>query len=254
MTSFPRASGILLHPTSLPGRYGIGDMGEWAFRFVDWLAAHDQTIWQVLPLNPTGYGDSPYQALSAFAGSPLLISLDKLVEAGWLESADLADVPDFPADRVDYGWVSVYHDEKLTLAHSRFKEKATAEQKDEFEAWCIQNASWLEDYTLFSALKAKFEKQPWVDWPEPYALRDESTLKTFAQENANALDYRRFRQWMFFTQWQAVKDYAAEKGIRLFGDLPIFVAHDSADVWADRDAYYLDERGNPTVVAGVPPD
>ncbi len=254
MTHFPRSSGILLHPTSLPGRYGIGDLGEWAYRFVDWLVAHGQSIWQVLPLGPTSYGDSPYQTLSAFAGNPLLISLDKLAGYGWLTAEDLADVPPFPADRVDYGWVIDYHFKKLFLAYERFASGASPEQKNAFEAWCADNAFWLEDFALFIALKDAHGGRAWVEWDEPYALRDEAALAKAREEHKLRIAQHRFIQWQFHAQWLELKRYANERGVRIIGDIPIFVAHDSADVWANPDKFALDEKGRPTVVAGVPPD
>ncbi len=254
MSLFPRSSGILLHPTSLPGRYGIGDLGEWAYRLVDWLEQQGQTIWQVLPLTPTGYADSPYQSLSAFAGNANLISLDRLVEAGWLEKADLADAPAFPVDYVDYGWVIHYREPKLELAFDRFIARGSAAQKAAFEEWCDANAAWLDDFVLFAALKTAHNLRPWTEWPAPLALRDPDALDDALAKYARAVDLQRFKQWVFFSQWADVKAYANGKGVRLFGDLPIFVAHDSADVWANRGDYYLDERGNPELIAGVPPD
>jgi 4-alpha-glucanotransferase len=211
-------------------------------------------VWQVLPLGPTGYGDSPYQTLSAFAGNPNLISLDKLVGDGFLTHDDLADVPNFPADRVDYGWVIPYHNEKLDLAYSRFEASAAPEQKSAFEEWCTQNAHWLDDYVLFIALKQANGGKPWVEWTEKLALRDELVLKDARQTYTEAIQSHAFRQWLFHKQWYELKGYANQKGVRLFGDIPIVVAHDSTDVWANRDEYYLDEKGNPTVIAGVPPD
>ncbi len=251
---FPRSSGVLLHPTSLPGRYGIGDLGEYAYRFVDWLQAAGQTIWQILPLGPTSYGDSPYQTLSAFAGNPNLVSLDKLVGEGWLTHDDLADAPDFPADRVDFGWIIGYHNDRLHLAYERFKISGSTAQKATFEEWCDINAYWLDDYVLFAALKDSYGGKPWVEWDAGEALRDEMALAAARERLAVQIDERRFHQWVFHTQWYELKAYAAARGIRFIGDIPIFVAHDSADVWANRDRFYLDERGNPTVVAGVPPD
>lgn len=255
MTSnFPRSSGILLHPTSLPGRYGIGDLGEWAFQFVDWLAEAGQSYWQILPLGPTSYGDSPYQTLSAFAGNPLLISLDKLVEAGWLTEADLATVPDFPVYLVDFGPVIQYHQAMLDKAYQGFKARATAADKKAFAEWCRSQAGWLDDYALFAALKDANGGRPWPEWPEGVALRDPKALAEAGKTHADAIEARRFNQWQFSIQWLAVKAYANGKGIRLIGDIPIFIAHDSSDVWANRDGFYLDAKGNPTVVAGVPPD
>lgn len=253
-TLFPRSSGVLLHPTSLPGRYGIGDLGEWAYRFVDWLEAAGQTVWQILPLGPTSYGDSPYQTLSAFAGNPNLVSLDKLVEEGWLTDQDLAGVPNFPQDRVDYGWIIGYHNDKLNLAYERFEASGTPEQKAAFDAWAGENAYWLDDYTLFIALKDSHGGRPWVEWPEGEALRQPAALDAARRNHQKRINQHRFRQWVFYQQWFDLKAYANSKDIRLIGDIPIFVAHDSSDVWANRDQFYLDEKGNPTVVAGVPPD
>jgi 4-alpha-glucanotransferase len=254
MTLFPRSSGILLHPTSLPGRYGIGDLGEYAYRFVDWLQSHGQSAWQILPLGPTSYGDSPYQSLSAFAGNTNLISLDKLVGEGFLNHDDLGDVPDFPEDYVDYGWVIDYHDKKLALAFERFKTDANAGQKDSFDEWYEASQYWLDDYTLFIALKNDHGGRPWTEWKEKYALRDPKAMKEARKRLADQIEKHKFLQWLFHMQWYDLKGYANERDIRFIGDIPIFVAHDSSDVWANRERFYLDEKGAPTVVAGVPPD
>ena len=254
MALFPRASGVLLHPTSLPGPYGIGDLGDYAYRFVDWLVAHGQSIWQMLPLGPTSYGDSPYQTLSAFAGNPNLISLDKLVEAGWLTEDDLADTPAFPTDRVDYGWVIQYHDKKLAQAYKAFHRDATASHKEAFANWAKDSAFWLDDFALFVALKNYYGGRPWVEWPEAEGLSQPAALAAARKTHEEAINEQRFRQWLFFTQWYELKYYANNRGVRLFGDIPIFVAHDSADVWSNRGDYYLDAKGNPEIVAGVPPD
>lgn len=251
---FPRSSGVLLHPTSLPGRYGIGDLGEWAYRFVDWLESAGQSIWQVLPLGPTSYGDSPYQSLSAFAGNPLLISLDKLVGEGWLKTGDLAEVPDFSPHLVDFGDVIPYHDKMLSLAYKQFESSARPDQKSAFEAWCSQQGDWLNDFALFSALKDFNGGKPWVEWPEGEALRQPAALEAARKIHASAVTERKFRQWVFAKQWSELKAYANSKRIRLIGDIPIFVAHDSADVWGNPQYFYLDAVGNPTVIAGVPPD
>jgi 4-alpha-glucanotransferase len=254
MTDFPRSSGILLHPTSLPGRYGIGDLGEFAYRFVDWLEAHGQTIWQILPLGPTSYGDSPYQCLSAFAGNTNLISLDKLVGEGWLTHNDLADVPDFPADTVDYGPVIEYHNHRLDLAYRRYETGASEEQRAACRQWCEENASWLDDWALFIALKNEHGGRPWTEWQEDLALSQPAALDAARQRLAGELEKHRFLQWVFYAQWLELKEYANQRQVRLVGDVPIFVAHDSSDVWAQRDRFYLDEKGQPTVIAGVPPD
>ena len=254
MNSHGRASGILLHPTSLPGKYGIGDLGAGAYRFVDWLAAQGQSIWQVLPLGPTSYGDSPYQTLSAFAGNSNLISLDRLVDDGLLSARNLDDAPPFPAERVDYGWVIPYHDRLLAKAHRRFCDRPDTLLRAAYEQFVAHNCYWLEDFALFVALKQAHQMRPWVEWESELRRRDPAALKSAADEYAHDIDRERFRQWLFHRQWSALKAYANERGIRLFGDLPIFVAHDSADVWARQGDYFLDADGQPTAVAGVPPD
>jgi 4-alpha-glucanotransferase len=251
---FPRSSGVLLHPTSLPGGYGVGDLGDWAFKFVDWLESAGQTIWQVLPLGPTSYGDSPYQSLSTFAGNPLLISFDKLVSDGWLLPEDVAKVPNFLLYLVDFGNVITYHNNVLAKAYTRFDAIASVAQRSDFVAWCAQESYWLDDWALFIALKNLYGGKPWVEWPEGEALRDPAVLEASRVKNARSVDEHKFRQWLFFKQWRELKSYANNKGVRFVGDVPIFVAHDSSDVWANRDDYYLDATGNPTVIAGVPPD
>ncbi len=254
MTRFQRSSGILLHPTSLPGNYGIGDLGDAAYRFVDWLEAQGQTIWQVLPLGPTSYGDSPYQTLSAFAGNTNLISLDRLVDDGFLGERDLFDVPPFPRNRVDFGWIIPYHNQKLAFAFRNFQAIDSGPLRGEYEAFAVEQAHWLEDFALFVALKRQHKLRPWNEWEGDLLRRDPSALASAAEELADDLKLEKFRQWLFFRQWSALKRYANEKGIKLIGDLPIFVAHDSADVWANQREYELDGTGSPTAVAGVPPD
>ncbi|MCC7446469.1 MAG: 4-alpha-glucanotransferase, partial [Anaerolineae bacterium] len=247
-------SGILLHPTSLPGSYGIGDLGEAAYYFVDFLEATGQTVWQVLPLGPTSYGDSPYQSLSAFAGNPLLISFDKLVEAGWLTDDDVDNIPAFTPYQIDYGAVINYHNEMLNRAYQRFESTATADQKAQFAAWQHENSEWLDDFTLYMALKNSNGGKPWVEWPEGQALRDPNTLNDVRKTLAPQITEQAFRQWVFYDQWLELKAYANSKGVRLVGDIPIFVAHDSSDVWGNPHLFYLDKQGKPTVIAGVPPD
>lgn len=254
MISLPRSSGILLHPTSLPGPYGIGDLGAGAYQFVDWLEAHGQSIWQVLPLGPTSYGDSPYQTLSAFAGNSNLISLDLLVKDGLLQRNDLADVPPFPKGRVDYGWVIPYHNQKLSLAWRHFNDNVYPQLQQEYDQFVSEHRFWLEDFALFIALKRQHKLRPWVEWESNLRLRDTSAIAKATAALAEHIDAERFRQWLFHRQWTAFKTYAHDKGIRIFGDLPIFVAHDSADVWAHQQEYHLDKTGNPIAVAGVPPD
>jgi 4-alpha-glucanotransferase len=251
---FPRSSGVLLHPTSLPGRYGIGHLGEWAYHFVDWLVSAGQSIWQVLPLGPTSYGDSPYQSLSSFAGNPLLISFEKLVAEGYLAPMDLADAPTFPANVVDFGAVIAHQNDMLTLAYQRFKTSGTSKQRAEFKAWIEEQKLWLDDFALFVSLKDVHGGRPWVEWPEAEALRFPEAIQSARTTRAENIAEQQFKQWQFFKQWHELKRYANQRGVRLVGDLPIFVAHDSADVWAYRQGFYLDETGQPTVIAGVPPD
>ena len=254
MIAMPRSSGILLHPTSLPGRYGIGDLGVGAYRFVDWLEAQGQSIWQVLPLGPTSYGDSPYQTLSAFAGNSNLISLDSLIEDGLLKKSDLADTPPFPKERVDYGWVIPYHNQKLALAYHNFRADPDPALNQAFSQFVGENQFWLEDFALFIALKRGHKLRPWTEWESELRRCDASALAAAREDCAEQINLERFRQWLFHRQWTSLKEYTQEKGIRLIGDLPIFVAHDSADVWAHQHEYFLDEEGGPTVIAGVPPD
>ncbi len=252
--AFPRSSGILLHPTCLPGGHGIGDLGATAYRFVDWLEAAGQSVWQILPLGPTSYGDSPYQTLSAFAGNPLLISLDDLLDQGWLVSADLAELPELPADRVDFGAVMTVKDRALATAHARFVATASTSQKDEFIAWCVDHAYWLDDFALFMAIKTERGGEAWTRWPRPLALRAPDSLAATTVNLGTEIQAQKFRQWIFFAQWARLRAYASARGIRFFGDLPIFVAHDSSDVWTWREFFQLDAKGKPKVVAGVPPD
>ncbi|MDK3162024.1 4-alpha-glucanotransferase [Kamptonema cortianum] len=251
---FPRESGVLLHPTSLPGRYGVGDLGDWAYRFVDYLHSAGQKLWQVLPLGPTSYGDSPYQALSGFAGNPLLISLDRLQREGLLSAADLADVPSFPEHTVDYGWVIPYHNDKLHRAWVNFSASGDPHLRSEFITWQSANADWLDTFALYMALKDSHGGRPWVEWTEGEALRHETALAQARVRLADPIGEQKFRQWQFFRQWTDLKNYAHSKGIRLIGDIPIFVAHDSSDVWGNPELFSLDEKGYPTVIAGVPPD
>ena len=251
---FPRSSGVLLHVTSLPGPDGIGDLGETARRYVDWLEKNGQGLWQVLPLGPTSYGDSPYQTLSALAGNPLLISLDDLVPAGWLPPDDLARRPAFPVDRVDFGPVIRWKSEMLERAWQGFQAGSDPAAGREFRLWCGANARWLDDFALFMAIKQEQDGAPWQQWPEPLARRDPGALAEAAERLAGAMDFHRFNQWLFFTQWQRLKAFASARGIRFIGDLPIFVALDSCDVWAQREYFRLDDKGRPTHVAGVPPD
>ncbi len=254
MEKFPRRSGILLHPTSLPGPYGIGDLGNAAFAFVDWLAAAGQSYWQVLPLSPTGYGDSPYQGLSAFAGNPLLISPDKLIEAGFLSAADLQDVPAFPRERVDFGWLIPWKFGLLQRAYDNFQLHPTRLQRAEFETFQAINASWLEDAALFLALKEAHHRSAWYEWEVPIRFRETQAIAEAKRALADEIARQKYLQWQFYEQWLEVKKYANGCGIDIIGDIPIYVARDCCDVWAHPEIFALDENLNPIVVSGVPPD
>jgi 4-alpha-glucanotransferase len=251
--TFPRSSGILLHPTSLPGRFGVGDLGPEAYRFVDFLAAAGQRIWQVLPLGPTGYGDSPYQLFSAFAGNPLLISLDQLAEEGLLSSEELAHTPEFPPNQVDFGRVIRFKLPLLRAAYERFK--TSGKNRDEFDVFRRTSKAWLADYALFMALKqAHGGEAVWSRWGPAIAARRPAALAEWRARLADDIEALEFEQYMFFRQWRSLHHYARERGIRIMGDLPIYVAHDSADVWANPEMFQLDAAGDPAVMSGVPPD
>ncbi len=247
-----RSAGVLLHPTSLPGPYGIGDLGPQAYRWVDWLASTGCHWWQVLPLGPTGYGDSPYQCFSAVAGNPLLISPDLLLKDGLLTEDDLADRPDFPADRVEYGPVIHWKFALLDRAYAQYTAQAPQALQTEFEDFQHQEFSWLSDFALFMSIKEAQGGVSWSEWPEPLRKRDLQALHEARQ--SEAVQRQAFRQFLFFKQWNALRAYAHQKELNILGDAPIFVAYDSADVWAHPDLFYLDAQGQPTVVAGVPPD
>lgn len=252
--SFPRSSGILLHPTSLPGRFGIGDLGDEAYRFVDFLTASEQSLWQVLPLGPTGYGDSPYQCFSAFAGNTLLISPERLVEEGLLSQQDLDGAPDFPEERIDFGNVITFKNALLKEAFERFKQTSDQSLRAYFERFSHQASSWLEDYALYRALKDAQNGKAWNEWEPKLARRDTAALASAREHLREQIDAQKFYQFLFFKQWAALKAYCHEHNVKLVGDIPIFGARDSADVWMNPDEFKLDEAGNPLVVAGVPPD
>lgn len=251
---FPRSSGILLHPTSLPSKFGVGDFGDEAYSFVDFLAASNQSLWQVLPLGPTGYGDSPYSSYSAFAGNTLLISPERLVEEGLLAAADLASAPTFPEEKVDYGNAIKFKNALLRKSFERFKETTDAQLHAYFEHFSQRASSWLEDYALFRALKDEQGGKAWNEWDARLARRDAATLESARERLHDEIEAQKFYQFLFFKQWAALLSYCKERGVRLIGDIPIFVARDSADVWMNPEEFKLDEDGNPTVVAGVPPD
>ena len=250
---FPRSSGILLHPTSLPGAYGIGDLGPWAFRFVDMLADAGQTFWQTLPLGPTGYGDSPYQCFSAFAGNPLLISPDSLLQQGHLAPADLNDLPEFASDSVDFGRVIAFKSALLRRAFESFASDGGCRDATYLD-FCARAGPWLDDFALFMALKEHHAGREWTAWEPELVSRRPEALAGWRDRLASTIEYHRYLQYEFHRQWTSLRDRAHSHGILLVGDIPIFVAHDSADVWSHPEFFYLDDSGRPTVVAGVPPD
>jgi 4-alpha-glucanotransferase len=249
-----RASGILLHLTCLPGPHGIGDIGARAYRFLDYLAEAGQSIWQVLPLGPTGYGDSPYACFSSFAGNPLLVSLPSLAEQGLILAEELQDVPRFPEDRVDYGAVIRWKMPLLRRAAVRFLQSAQSAKVDGLESFRQTEGWWLDDFSLFMAIKRLFKGAWNRSWDRDIALREPSSMERYRRELAGEIAVEEVIQFFFLSQWDALHRAATEKGIRIIGDLPIFVAQDSADVWAHRELFLLDPQGSPTAVSGVPPD
>ncbi|HSY13674.1 MAG TPA: 4-alpha-glucanotransferase [Verrucomicrobiae bacterium] len=251
--NFPRSSGILLHPTSLPSPYGIGDLGPQAYAFADFLHESGQRIWQVLPLGPTGYGDSPYQCFSAFAGNPMLISIDRLVERGYLDATDVQDKPSFPANVVDFGAAIAWKRPLLQKAFRSFQ-KATTEDLQEFEAFCNRHASWLDEFALFMAAKDAHELESWTEWEPDLALREPAALQQAREQLRDDIECNKFIQFEFERQWCDLKAHCTRNDIRILGDMPIYVALDSADVWANRHLFELQSDGTPRVVAGVPPD
>ena len=282
-----RASGVLAHPTMFSSRYGIGDLGVGATAFIDFLAEGKQSLWQILPLNPTGFGDSPYQSFSTFAGNSMLVSPDLLAEEGLLAFSDLEDVPDFPTDAVDYGAVIPYKTALLRKAFAAFEASAGRAQKMAFTRFCNENTDWLDGYALFVAIKHHFIQARentfhspeykayaaaykkvltksqineyfygavWQSWPSDIASREPKAVQQWTRKLTAEVRFQKFQQYLFFQQWASLRAYAAGKGIRIIGDIPIFVALDSADAWCDRELFLLDAKGDPTSVAGVPPD
>ena len=245
---------MLLHPTSLPGRFGIGDLGVSAFEFIDLLAAAGQRVWQVLPLGPTGYGNSPYQCFSAFAGNPLLIALDELINQGWLTALEARGQMVFLDGHVDFGDVITHRQTLWPRVLDRFDAAAPTALRDRFDRFCGTNAGWLDDFALFMGVKAAHDQAAWTKWEPDIAQRDPSAVARWSARCARDVQMHKLTQFLFFEQWQRVRDACRSRRIVIMGDLPIFVAHDSADVWAHREFFRLESDGRPTVVAGVPPD
>ena len=251
--SFPRSSGILLHPTSLPSQGGIGDFGPAAYAFADFLSDARQSLWQVLPLGPVGYGDSPYSATSAFAGNPLLISLERLAERDWIEHARIEALPTAVGD-VEYN--TVFH-QKLPIlfeAARNFARTASWNARARYDAFCQQNRWWLDDFVLFDGLRARFKLQSWNRWTRDLTYRDPAAIRQAQEEMREDLDVRRVVQFFFFEQWRALRAYCAGRSLRVAGDMAIFVNFDSADVWTHPDLFRLNSKLDPEVIAGVPPD
>ncbi len=251
---FPRASGILLHPTSLPNEFGIGDLGKSAYDFVDFLEKSKQTYWQILPLGPTGYGDSPYQCFSAFAGNTNLISPEMLVEEKLLSEEEIYNKPEFPTDKVDFGVVIDWKNELLKKAYERFRLTTSVNLRGSFETFTQQVADWLDDYALFRAIKSTQDQKLWLEWEKPLRMREEEVLLEVHEKLLEEIQAQKFYQFLFFKQWTRLKNYANGKGIKIVGDVPIFISLDSADVWCNPKEFKLNEDLSPKVVAGVPPD
>lgn len=250
-----RSGGILLHPTALPSEQGIGTLGKSAFRFIDFLSECRLGFWQVCPLGPTGFGDSPYQCFSSFAGNPYLIDFESVVEAGLLEESDLAELRALPQDRVNYGalWAAFFPVLKKVYDNSKRNPKALKKLGD-FKEFCEKNSSWLSGYTLYSALKTYYKGAPWYEWPEEARKFEIASRRVWSDSVKADIEMHTLGQFLFFSQWRALRKYAFEHGVKIIGDTPIFVALDSADVWQNPEIFQLDKKGAPEAVAGVPPD
>jgi len=250
---FQRSSGILLHPSSLPSRGGIGDFGPAAYQFVDFLAAARQKVWQVLPLGPTGMGNSPYSSTSAFAGNPLLVSLELLAQAGWIGNERLSQLPS-PSERVDFEAVKALKMPLLREAARNFLGHASPQDRERFGHFRAENQNWLDGFVLFDVLRQRHHAASWSSWPRELVRRDAATLEKIRSDAAEELEVERVIQFAFFEQWNALRRACHAKGIQIVGDIAIFVSYDSADVWTHPDIFYLKPDGHPEFVAGVPPD
>ena len=248
-----RSSGILLHISSLPGKYGVGNLGEDAYAFVDFLNETGQKYWQILPLGPTGFGNSPYQCYSAFAGSDLLISMDKLVDLRLLQASELIELTPFSVAKVEYEKIAPVKTKLLKKAYGRFNEKFS-DYKEHYYNFLGEQSWWLDDYALFQALKEQNPQTIWNEWKSTYKKRDVHALDKAHLQFAESINFHRFVQFIFFKQWFELKKYANDRGIQLFGDMPLYVSMDSSDVWGNQDIFLLDDEGKPTHVGGVPPD
>jgi 4-alpha-glucanotransferase len=249
-----RSSGILLHPTSLPGKYGIGTLGKQAFDFIDFLAKARQQYWQILPLGPTGYADSPYQCFSSHAGNPNLIDLDLLVKARLLQADDLADYPHFSDETIDFEAVQQVRLPLLQKAYHSFTLHADNLEKMAYRNFLKEQAKWINDYALFRAIKANREQKPWYLWEQPLKTRDPEAIKANQALLHDEIDFHKFMQFLFFQQWNTVKEYAHTHKVKIIGDIPLYVALDSADAWANPEIFEFDSNLNPIRVGGVPPD
>ena len=250
---FARATGILLHPSSLPSRGGIGDFGPAAYEFVDFLSAAQQGLWQVLPLGPLGYGNSPYSSTSAFAGNPLLISLERLAQHGWIDQARVANLPEANGP-LEFEKVFFSKMPLLAEAARRFSKSAQGNARARFERFCNENKDWLDDFVLFDALRAHYKLANWNEWPKDVAFREPAALDRITKEMADELAWRSALQFAFAEQWHALRQHCARRSVRVVGDIAIFVNYDSADVWTHPELFRLDQRRDPEVVSGVPPD
>ena len=249
-----RTSGILMHITSLPSRFGIGDLGPEAYRFVDFLAASGQSVWQILPIVPVGFGDSPYASPSTFAGNTALISPELLQEHGLLDDDAFGDLPTFPTALVDFEAVRPLKSKFLNRAFSAFLNGRGTLSRNDFDAWCNCNSGWVDDYALFLALKSAYDSAEWMDWPTPLALRQPEAIVAARSKYVREIEYQKFSQFVFDLQWHELKKYCNAHSVEILGDLPIYVAQDSADVWSNPELFHLDDTGRATVVSGVPPD
>lgn len=249
-----RSSGVLLHPTSLPGKYGIGTFGKEAYEFVDILSHAEQKLWQILPLGPTGFGDSPYQCFSAFAGNTLLIDLNYFVELGYFSESEIPEFVSENNKNIDYESVKVHKLPLLETAYRKFSEIASLDDEAEFHAFCIENSDWLEDYAFFMSLKEEFALRPWYEWDNDIKLRKSNALNFYSEKLEERTEFHKFLQFIFFKQWNLLKNYANSHGIKIIGDIPLYVSYDSSDAWANNQLFLFDGDLKPIQVAGVPPD